>query len=331
LSWGDVVPEWVCPDLGAFGAGSSAARASAVGVSIPGGLSEAAIAVDGSGGAPNVVVTAPNGEQVSGGPGVAESGRFRVTPSPEASRTYVQIADPPAGTYQVDVQPGSVPIATVSTARSLPEPSVKASVRGRGRKRSLGFRVRTISDQRVTFAEQAGGLYRELGNSAKARGTLKFNPAPGPGGRRSIVAIVEQDGVPRARLTVARYKAPTARVRRPRRQPPRRRLEPGSRRPRLPGPGHPAPRRPSPALLSGSSQARPQDQGTGAQRHRRRDRRGVAARPPTRAHREGEAEAEAEKAEAQGPQARSRERPMSAAPGPRRWPFRLRPSTVECP
>jgi hypothetical protein len=60
-------------------------------------------------------------------------------------------------------------------------------------------------------------LYREIGSSAKARGAIKFRPAAGPGRKRRIIAIVEQDGVPRARLIVARYKAPPTRIRRPRR------------------------------------------------------------------------------------------------------------------
>ncbi|HEX6984953.1 MAG TPA: hypothetical protein VF170_06230, partial [Planctomycetaceae bacterium] len=77
--WGDAFPEFVCPDLGSFGAGSSAARAAATGVTIPAGQSEAAIAVDGAGGAPEVVVSGPGGETVSGGDSVVEAGRFRVT------------------------------------------------------------------------------------------------------------------------------------------------------------------------------------------------------------------------------------------------------------
>lgn len=216
--WSDATYSFpLCADLSSFQASASAARASQAGVSLPAGLEQAAIAVDGSGGAPNVTVTAPNGEQVSGGPGVVETGRFRVTPAPSASRTYVQISEPPAGSYQVEEQPGSPPIAGLSTARGLPEPNVKARVRGRGRHRALRFALKRIAGQRVTFAEQAPSVYREIGGSRKARGAIRFRPAPGPGGRRSIVAVVEQDGVPRAKLVVARYRAPRPfRPRRPR-------------------------------------------------------------------------------------------------------------------
>jgi len=88
---------------------------------------------------------------------------------------------------------------------------VKAKVTGKGRKRKLRFRVGAVAGRRVTFAEEARGVYRELGSSAKARGVLAFRPAPGPGGKRRILAIVERGGLPVTSLTVARYKAPPQR------------------------------------------------------------------------------------------------------------------------
>ncbi len=96
--------------------------------------------------------------------------------------------------------------------------TVKASVGGKGRRRSLRFSLPARAGQRVTFAEEAERVYRELGSSTRARGSLRFRPAPGPGGKRRIVAIVEQGGVPYEKLTVARYVAPgTPRPTRPRR------------------------------------------------------------------------------------------------------------------
>ncbi len=118
--------------------------------------------------------------------------------------------------------PGSGVLGRASSATAAaagPPPAlVRAKVGGKGRRRSLRFRVRRSPGQRVTFAEESGRVYREIGSSAKGRGTLKFHPAPGPGGRRRIVAVVEQGGVPWAKLTVARYKAPPLRrLRAPRR------------------------------------------------------------------------------------------------------------------
>ena len=89
--------------------------------------------------------------------------------------------------------------------------TVKANVAGKGRNRKLAFRVSAAAGQRVTFAEEAKGVYRELGSSAKARGVLAFHPAQGPGGKRRIVAIVERGGVPVTSIAVAGYKAPPQR------------------------------------------------------------------------------------------------------------------------
>lgn len=110
--------------------------------------------------------------------------------------------------------PDSGGLARISTgvaAAASAAPAVKAKVGGKGRKRTLSFRIGAAAGQRVTFAEEAKGVYRELGGSAKPRGALAFRPAPGPGGKRRIVAIVEQGGVPVTSLIVARYKAPPQR------------------------------------------------------------------------------------------------------------------------
>jgi hypothetical protein len=114
--------------------------------------------------------------------------------------------------------PGLGAAASASAAGGSAAPRVKATVRGRGRRRSLTFRLPRAAGRRVTFAEQSKRVYRQIGTSTRPHGTLRFHSAPGPGGRRDIVAIVEQGGIPWAKLTVAHYKAPpTRRLRRPRR------------------------------------------------------------------------------------------------------------------
>jgi hypothetical protein len=60
----------------------------------------------------------------------------------------------------------------------------------------------------VTFFENGAGAARRIGAARGRAGTLRFTPAPGPAGPRSIAAFVERGGLPRARLTVAHYVAP---------------------------------------------------------------------------------------------------------------------------
>jgi hypothetical protein len=85
--WSEALPSTpLCPDVESFEVSQSRVRPAQAGADVPAGLREAAIAVEGGGGAPAVTVTAPNGETVTGGTGVVESGRFRVTPAPQESR-----------------------------------------------------------------------------------------------------------------------------------------------------------------------------------------------------------------------------------------------------
>ncbi len=114
--------------------------------------------------------------------------------------------------------PGSRPRASAFASAVAAGSSIRATVSGSGHRRSLHFHLPRRVGQQVTFAEQSNRVYREIGSTRKGSGTFHFRPAPGPGGKREIIAIVEQDGIPDGMPLVARYKAP--RDRRP--QPPRR-------------------------------------------------------------------------------------------------------------
>ncbi len=107
--------------------------------------------------------------------------------------------------------PGSGAGASASGAGTLAVPKVRASVRGTGRRHSLQFKLMRAAGQRVTFAEQSNRVYRQIGSTSKVRGNLPFRSAPGPGGKRDIVAIVESGGVPFAKLTVTHYRVPPIR------------------------------------------------------------------------------------------------------------------------
>ena len=60
----------------------------------------------------------------------------------------------------------------------------------------------------VTFAEVGGENLHEIGTAQGARGTLEFAPADGPAGKRKIVALIDQDGLPRPRVALASFTAP---------------------------------------------------------------------------------------------------------------------------
>src|SRR5690606_9238201 len=84
-------------------------------------------------------------------------------------------------------------------------------VGGKARRRTLRYRVKAVPGQVVTFSEVRPGVAGKVLGAAKGTsGTLRFSPAAGKGGRRQVVALVEQDGKPRTQRTVASYVAPAA-------------------------------------------------------------------------------------------------------------------------
>jgi hypothetical protein len=180
-------------------------------VGLPAGLGVAAFKIAGAGAAPHVTVTGPRGERVVTPPGAggARTATSMVAVDEATHTTYVAVAKPSGGTWQISPDAGSVPVVSATAAQALPPVSVRARVGGRGALRTLSYRVKPIAGQKVSFAEQrTGKVGHVIGVARGARGILKFTPGAGPAGTRSIVAQVTQGGLPRASLVVARYRAP---------------------------------------------------------------------------------------------------------------------------
>jgi hypothetical protein len=121
--------------------------------------------------------------------------------------TFVLVNKPAAGRWTLS-DDGTAPVTGVREARGLPKASAKAVVRGRGHSRVLSWKLRKIPGQRVTFAEVGRDVRNAIRTTTSSAGSVRFRPADGPAGKRSIVAIVEQDGFPRTTLTAGSYRAP---------------------------------------------------------------------------------------------------------------------------
>jgi hypothetical protein len=176
---------------------------------LPKGLPSAAWEVTGANGIPPAVtLTGPNGQAVTVSretPNV-QQGNF-LAQAREDGTTFVLVNKPAAGAWTLS-DDGAVPVTRVREARGLPKPSVKAKVTGRGRSRVLSWTLRRIPGQRVTFAEVGKDVKDGITTTTTKRGSVRFRPADGPAGKRSIVALIEQDGQPRTNLTVGSYRAP---------------------------------------------------------------------------------------------------------------------------
>lgn len=201
-------------DVGPYKAVAAAAQAGAprtlrFGNGLPSGF----VAVTGQGAPPHVALVGPGGARVEDTPGAkSETATSIAFHNAATNTTYFVLKAPAAGAWTVEPQADSAPVTAVQSADGLADPKVTGSMKraaGGGRTRTLSYDVTPLPGQKVTFAEQGTGAARPIGGVAKeGRGTLRFTPADGPGGKRRIVALVSSYGKPRAQLTIASYVAP---------------------------------------------------------------------------------------------------------------------------
>lgn len=197
-------------DVGDFRATLSRAAADGTfGVTVGRDAPFEAIEVTGRDTAPNVELTGPGGERVST---PAEgflnaAGAIIWRGSGEDRATWVLLPRSQAGRWTIAPAEGSQ-IERVRAAHGLPEPKIAAMVSGKGRKRTLAYDVRQVPGQTVRFFERGRATAHQIGRASSSRGKLPFRLAEGPGGPRTIVAQVENNGLVRKSITVARFTAP---------------------------------------------------------------------------------------------------------------------------
>jgi hypothetical protein len=221
--WGEALPTlyFAGCELGPYReyiahASASRVRAVAAGetrsIDLPAGLPGAVIAMEGRDAAPRVTLLGPDGERITTPDGLepVEQSPFFVIKDPRAKLTQIAISKPSAGRWTVQVEDGSSELVSLRSANGLDDPEIEAAVSGSGHRRTLSYEIAPVKGQRVTFTENgpsAGGM---IGVAHGGKGTLRFAPAEGRGEQREIVALVEQDGRLRDKITVAHYRAPSA-------------------------------------------------------------------------------------------------------------------------
>ncbi len=126
---------------------------------------------------------------------------------PTTDATYVVLAMPKAGHWLIT--PQSTRARSPRSRRRTCCLQVTAHVAGKDLKRVLDYKLTPITGQSVRFLETAKN-FSVLGTVTKADGSVRFTPAPGPSGRRTIVAQVMQGISIRRELKVASYVVPAA-------------------------------------------------------------------------------------------------------------------------
>jgi hypothetical protein len=195
---------------GARAAGADGSRV----VEMPARLPSASVQVIGADGPPKVMLVAPNGEKIEtpADDSGRKEGRFILVQDARSKSTTVVVVKPPAGDWRVEPAEGSTAIRSVGVAEGLPQPKVTTRVVGKGAKRTLRWRLRTIPGQRVQLFESGRKGSRPLVTTKRARGAKRFKPAAALGSTRRIVAFVEQGGLPRRKLSGGRYTVRVAKV-----------------------------------------------------------------------------------------------------------------------
>lgn len=197
-------------DVGDFRATLSRAAADgSFGVDVSKDVPFEAIEVTGRDAAPSVDLTGPHGEKI-GTPdgGFLDSAQASIwRGSGDDKATWVLLPRSAAGHWTISPAAGSS-IAQVRAAHGLPKPKVTGRVSGRGFRRTLAYDVLPQPNQTVTFVERGAHTAHALGTAQGKRGRITFRLADGPGGPRTVVAIVENDGLVRKQIVVARFTAP---------------------------------------------------------------------------------------------------------------------------
>jgi hypothetical protein len=194
-----------------FGPGATmAARAAAVAVAV----AQKEYAAVGAGGPPAVTLVAPDGRRVAS-PAIPD--RIEITGSvlsvavTSSKTTYFIAQGAGAGAWRIEPQPGATPPASLLQADPLHPTDLHARVTGAPRRPVLHWRLAPQRGETVTFVEQGPATDRALTAAVTSSGRKRFQPGAGPGGKRTILALVTERGLLSRRLVVATYRAPVPR------------------------------------------------------------------------------------------------------------------------
>jgi Ca2+-binding RTX toxin-like protein len=184
--------EWGKAPKASAAARARAAATVAASTELPAGLPKAAFSATGTTGVPNVVLVGPGGRRINAPS--AGGGAVGIA-SPGDRSVYFVVKAPAAGTWSLEVQDGSVPVASTRVARGIEEPKLDVELEGSGDRRVIRYALDGPPGTRVTFFEEGAGVGQDLGTHG-GKGRVGFAPADGDPGRRSILAVLELDGLP---------------------------------------------------------------------------------------------------------------------------------------
>lgn len=194
------------------------------------GTKAVSLRIRGTKGAPKVIVRGPDGTKITSPRnrrGAQRKGRYILAENKKARTTSVLLVKPAAGTWTVEAAPGakSRP-AKVDRSNFEAPPALFGQVRWTAPyRREVAFGYALPAGAKVSLVERSKkGVARTLVRSVRGRPCRgarplpggrkllcvrrKFRLARGPGGDRTIEAVVTRGGIPLARKNVAKFRAP---------------------------------------------------------------------------------------------------------------------------
>jgi hypothetical protein len=182
------------------------AQAPAYTVHVTPGTGEEVVGIQGSSGAPQVVLTGPGGQRMQAlGEGVNVNKYGLYVRQPSTGQTLIEIPHAAAGSWTLQSAPGSAPLQSVQVAKQLPEPKVRAHVGGRGAKRVLNYTLTPQPGLTVQFVEGVDRGATPIGTAHGSHGSIRFTPSLGSSATRTIVAEIIRGGRLAASKVVARF------------------------------------------------------------------------------------------------------------------------------
>jgi hypothetical protein len=215
LKWGQVIPKiWLIDGCkpSEYWVDVRAAKARAAGndgltFTVAKGEDVKNIRLEGAGAAPMIRVTGPGGKTLDlDGKELVKSGGLAGLRETEGGVTYLGVKDGAPGTYRVTALPGSASFGTLSATRPGYDTNFTAKVTGSGATRTLIYDARKSGQREVTFFEKGPNVMHLLTTVKGGRGKVRFTPASGAAGTRTIEAEATVDDVPIPPQTLAKFR-----------------------------------------------------------------------------------------------------------------------------
>ncbi|MFK8025302.1 MAG: hypothetical protein AB8G26_15200 [Ilumatobacter sp.] len=187
------------------------------------------------GATPNTLVISPDGTVYEVSNDFGDQGPVTFT---DGTEQIFIIEAPAAGTWTVRQVPGSPTVQAVEVYLGLPDVAVDATLRQDGSELSFDYALTEVAGQSVSFVERdsngatvnllgrietpdtavptvtgqdSPAVLGSLAAAGTASGTISYRSnAAVEGGRHQLVALVEQDGLPRAEVVLATYEVAPA-------------------------------------------------------------------------------------------------------------------------